>query len=208
MIRDFTVPSGNPEALGDLLVRQLLQVAKDDGRAQRRGQRFERLPQHGAQVLVLRDGVRPAIAGGRLQLAGVDVARDRLALLPHAAVVIDAEIPADADDPGLKVRAAIERGERLEDLQEDILREIFGLVVLADELVGDVEDLAPVLPDDRLPRDLVAAQALLDQAVRRVAGCAAAESADMRLYRDILHAFVPDAPAEPSRSDQDRQIEP
>ena len=57
--------------------------------------------------------------------------------------------------------------ERLEDLQEDILREILGLVVLADELVGDVEDLAPVLPDDRLPRDLVAAQALLDQAVGR-----------------------------------------
>jgi diaminopimelate decarboxylase len=28
----------------------------------------------------------------------------------------------------------------------------------------------------------------------------------MRLYRDILHAFAPDVPAEPSRSDQDRQI--
>ena len=88
------------------------------------------------------------------------------ALLSHAPVVVDAEIPADADDPRLKVRATVERGERLEDLQEDILGEIFGLVVLADELVGDVEDLAPVLPDDRLPRGLVAAQALLDQAVR------------------------------------------
>ena len=41
--------------------------------------------------------------------------------------------------------------ERLEDLQEDVLRQIFGLVVLADELVGDVEDLAPVLPDDQSP---------------------------------------------------------
>ena len=55
--------------------------------------------------------------------------------------------------------------ERLEDLEEDVLREVFGLVVPADELVGDVEDLAPVLPDDRLPRGLVAAQAALDQAV-------------------------------------------
>ena len=79
--------------------------------------------------------------------------------------------------------------QRLEDLQEDVLGQIFGLVVLADELVGDVEDLPPVLADDRLPRDLIAAEALLDQAVGR-GGCAAAESADMRLYRDILHAFV------------------
>jgi hypothetical protein len=38
--------------------------------------------------------------------------------------------------------------QRLEDLEEDVLSEIFGLVVLADELVGDVEHLAPVLPDD------------------------------------------------------------
>jgi hypothetical protein len=57
--------------------------------------------------------------------------------------------------------------QRLEDLQEDVLREIFGLVVLADELVRDVEDLAPVLAHDLLPCELIAGQALLDEAVRR-----------------------------------------
>ena len=36
-------------------------------------------------------------------------------------------------------------------------------VVRADELVGDVEDLAPVLTDDQLPGELVAAQAPLDE---------------------------------------------
>ena len=55
--------------------------------------------------------------------------------------------------------------QRLEDLQEDVLGEILGLVVLADELVGDVEDLAPVLPDDGFPGHLIAAEALLDQRV-------------------------------------------
>ena len=57
--------------------------------------------------------------------------------------------------------------ERLEDLEEDVLREVFGFFVLADELVRDVEHLAPVLPDDLLPRDLVALETLLDQAVGR-----------------------------------------
>ena len=71
--------------------------------------------------------------------------------------MIDAQVAADADQPGLEIGAAIERVERLEDLQEDVLRQILGLVVLADELVRDVEDLAPVLADDLLPRGLIAA---------------------------------------------------
>jgi hypothetical protein len=81
--------------------------------------------------------------------------------------VVDAQIPADADDPRLEIGAAIERAQRLEDLEEDVLREIFRLVVLADELVGDVEHFPPVLADDLLPCLLIAAQTLLDQGVRR-----------------------------------------
>ena len=103
----------------------------------------------------------------RRQVARIDVAIDRLALLADAAVVIDAEVAADADQPGLEVGAAVERVERLEDLEEDVLRQILGLVVLADELVGDVEHLAPVLADDLLPRLLIAGQAALDQLVDR-----------------------------------------
>src|SRR5713101_8084402 len=94
-------PLGQPEAIRNLLVRQLLQVAQHDGGAQRDRQRFERFAELGAQVLVL--GLRVGPAGGRrrLQVVRVDVARDRLPLLPHAPVVIDAEVAADADDPGL-----------------------------------------------------------------------------------------------------------
>ena len=58
--------------------------------------------------------------------------------------------------------------ERLENLEEDVLRQILGLVVLADELVGDVEDLAPVLADDLLPGELIALQAALNQRLDRV----------------------------------------
>ena len=81
--------------------------------------------------------------------------------------MIDAQVAADADDPGLEVRPTVERIERLEDLEKDVLREVFRLVMLADELVRDVEDLPPVLADDSLPRSLVAGQALFDEAVGR-----------------------------------------
>ena len=79
--------------------------------------------------------------------------------------MIDAQVAADADQPGLEVRAAIERVERLEQLQEDVLRQVLGLVVTADELVRDVENLPPVLADDRFPRGLIAAQTALDDLV-------------------------------------------
>jgi hypothetical protein len=78
------------------------------GRPQRERQRLERLAQLRPQVLVLGLRVRPALVRRRLQLARVDVAGDRLPLLPHAAVVIDAEVAADADDPRLEVRAPVE----------------------------------------------------------------------------------------------------
>jgi hypothetical protein len=110
----------------------------------------------------------PDLSRHRRELVGVDITVDRLALLANAAIVIDAQIAADADQPRLKIRAPIERVERLKNLQEDVLREIFGFVVLADELVRDVENLAPVLADDLLPGDLIAVQAPFDERLDRV----------------------------------------
>jgi hypothetical protein len=79
--------------------------------------------------------------------------------------VVDAQVAADADQPGLEVGAAVEGVERLEQLEEDVLRQVLGLVVLADELVGDVEHAPAMLLDDRFPRLLVAGQAALDQLI-------------------------------------------
>ena len=52
----------------------------------------------------------------------------------------------------------------------DFSTAVSGLVVLADELVGDVEHLAPVLADDLFPRELIALQAALNQRLDRVSG--------------------------------------
>ena len=101
--------------------------------------------------------------------------------------MIDAEVAADADEPGLEVRAPIERVQRLEDLEEDVLRQVLGLVVPADELVGQVEDLAPVLADDLIPRHLIAGEAALDERVGTSAGGVTLASAGHR-WRDVAQA--------------------
>jgi hypothetical protein len=84
--------------------------------------------------------------------------------------VVDAQVAADADQPGLEVGAAVEGIERLVQLQENVLREVFGLVVAADELIGDVEHPAPVRADNRLPRRLIAIKTALNDFVHRLRG--------------------------------------
>src|SRR4051812_28602843 len=103
---------------------------------------------------------------------------DRLPLLADPPVMVDAEVPADADQPRLEIRPPVERVERLVDLEEDLLRQILGLLVPPDELVRGVEHLAPVLTDDELPRGLVASEA------------AANERLDRRTRRRRLHGGI------------------
>src|SRR5688500_7194377 len=158
---------GQLQLVRDFLVRELLQIPQHHGGAERGGQLGQRLAQQLAQVRMLGERVRAALLRVRRQLRRVDVARHRLAFLADAAVVIDAEVPADADQPRLEIRAAIERLQRLENLDEDVLREIFRLVMLADELVGEVVHLAPVLPDDQVPGLLIAGKTPLDQQIGR-----------------------------------------
>jgi hypothetical protein len=143
-----------------------MRVTQQHRRPQRRRQLVEREPQERPLVLTFDARQGPGLGlGGGPHLARVDVARDRLAFLADAAVVVDAQIAADADQPGLEVRPPVERVQRLEDLDEDVLRQVLGLVVLAGELVGDVEDLAPVLPDHLAPGILIPRQAPLDERV-------------------------------------------
>jgi hypothetical protein len=103
----------------------------------------------------------------RRELVRIDAAIDGLALFADAAVIVDAEIAADADQPRLKIRPPVERIERLEDLQENILREILGFVMASHELVCDVEHLAPVLTDDAVPGSLIAVQTFVNQGFDR-----------------------------------------
>src|SRR5690606_13801587 len=156
---------GNLQPRGNLEVRKILQVAQHDGLPQRWRQFAERGADQLAHVALLELAVRTAFACLRRQRRGVHVAGHRLAFLAAAPVVVDAEVAADADEPGLEVGAPIEGMERLEDAQKDVLREVFGLVMTPDEFVGDIEDFPPVQSNDPGPGLLIASQAALDQLV-------------------------------------------
>src|SRR5690606_13290068 len=108
---------------------------------------------------------RGALTRDGRQLGGIHVTRHGGALLPDRPAVVDTEVAADAAEPGLKVGAPVEGVQRLEDLDEDVLGQILGFVVTADELVRDVEHLAAVRTHDLFPRGLVTGQTPRDQGI-------------------------------------------
>ena len=119
-----------------------------------------------ATIGCLMDLYRQATAvGGTLKLSGVQKrvetmltmtgAQNFLQMHPDEATAIKsfgAEIAADAHQPRLEVGAAVESIERLVQLEEDVLRQILGLIVPPHELVRDIEHLAAVQSDNGLPR--------------------------------------------------------
>ena len=157
LILDFTVPSAIPSCCGDFLVRQLVDVPQQHRRAQRRRQRPaapRAAARCGPAVSTRACGLGPGASA--CTVAASTSRAKTCAIAPAAAIAIDAEIAADADEPGLKVRAAIERAERSEHLQENLLRQIFRFVVGAHEAIRHVEHLAPVRLDDGVPCGLIA----------------------------------------------------
>ena len=82
------------------------------------------------------------------------------ALLPPAAVVVDRVVPGERHQPGAEgpVRLAV-LVERLVHLDEDLLRQVLGLVRLSREAIGEAEDFPRVGADELPPGSFVAATA-------------------------------------------------
>ncbi len=154
-----------PEARGDLLVRQALDVAKQNRQSQCLSECEHSLSQELAAVKPLQ--TRKGVQSFRLEeeCGRVDVAVDELPFPTYASVVVDAKVATDANQPRLKVRSAIERGEGLVDLEKDILGQILRFVVFTDEGVRDIEDATSVSLDNSVPRGLVTAQARVNQLI-------------------------------------------
>ena len=72
--------------------------------------------------------------------------------------MIDAGIHDDTVEPGRELGVLPKAVERSVDLEEDLLGDVLGVVVVAGELVGDAIDHGPMLLDERLKGGRVAAR--------------------------------------------------
>src|SRR5262245_13039046 len=154
---------GQPQALGHLLIAEALQIPEHDGLTELLRKAVETAPQEAAPVAILEAALRVAARRGRGLVEGQEVVHQHLLLPLAGPIAVDAVVPGHAAEPGGEVGVAMELVEAAEDLQEDLLREILCLVVLAGELVGDVEDLTPVARQDLVPRRVFLPKAALDE---------------------------------------------
>lgn len=151
---------------GDLAIGEVLDVAHQDSGPEGVRQSEHSPAKQVSSVAPVQTRERVWTRGDRREIGGVDMTIDRFTLSPDAPVVVDAQVPTNADEPRLKVRALVERVQGSEDLQEDLLTEVFRLIVSADELVGNVEDASPVLLDDGVPRRLISTKTRLNELIR------------------------------------------
>ena len=86
-----------------------------------------------------------------------------LALL--APVAVDAEVSGKREDPGDQREAAVVAVEVLEDLQEDLLRQLLGVLPLQGEVVGDGVDLLAEAVHQLPPGVVFALAAAIDEAL-------------------------------------------
>src|SRR6202008_3396022 len=75
----------------------------------------------------------------------------------------DAEVAGHDRQPGREVGVAVEVLEAAEDLEEDLLGQVFRVVMPPLELVADMKHIPLVAGDDELPGGIVLLQASLDQ---------------------------------------------
>jgi hypothetical protein len=140
-MRLLTVPSGRPGDLADLLVAQLFHVAQHEALAEARLELAKM-----ARCTMCSTCLPAIISSGRsicptlacracpsgTRSDGLELVL--LARVPHAQVLaaVLAEVDRDSVDPRRELRLAAERADRLEDLDEDLLREVLRLGAVAD----------------------------------------------------------------------------
>jgi len=107
--------------------------------------------------------VRAAAGGGGSEVEGHEVLDQHFLLALAGPVVVDAEIPGHAGEPGREVGVAIELLEAAEDLEKDLLGQVLRVVMPPRELVADMKHLPLVAADDELPGGVVLLEAPLDQ---------------------------------------------
>jgi hypothetical protein len=81
------------------------------------------------------------------------------------AQAVDAAVAREAEQPGEEGLAVLEAVEPGVDAEEDLLRGVPGLFAFAQEVQRHAEDPPLILPDERLPGEVVALATAFDQGV-------------------------------------------
>ena len=134
--------------VGDLLIAEALDVTQHDGRAEVRRQRRE-----GTLDVVVegRVGVRRVGSHRGAGQPGGALVGERIEADPLlAAGLVEEEVRGDAVQPALEGAGRVRR-QRAEHADEDLLREVLGVVGVAGQPVGEAVDPGGVLRDDLVP---------------------------------------------------------
>ena len=151
----------------NLFVAQAFDLAQHDDGPLIERQTIERAVDPRRHFLAGEQPVRQHFAG-RFQLAAlfdVQVERHLLRAVPAVppALAVARLVDDDAEDPGLERRLAAEGRQRPEHAQEDLLRDLQGLVPVAQQVVGQGVDHALVRGDQLRAGGLVGRHAALHE---------------------------------------------
>ncbi len=146
-------PDRHPLRERDFLVAQSVHLTQDQRRALVERQCQERRRQARRQFAAAEHPIRLVGGAGRRQVAvllDVLIERDlrRAEAPPPPALPVARLVDDDAIDPGLQRRLAAESRQHPEDLQEDVLRQVEGVVVVGEQVERQLIDHPLVLGDE------------------------------------------------------------
>ena len=128
---------GNPKPFADLFVGQLEEEPEPDDFAKLGRKTVERRQQIGPRLPLFEDavGAQPRTPGRVFERG---VLRDQSPpLTDPRSVVVDAVVAGDRVQPNGEVSARIEAVELVKDSNDDLLRQLFGVLVAAGKAVGE-----------------------------------------------------------------------
>jgi len=181
--------NGDAEREGDLLVAEAVDFAQDNGRPLVERQVIQRMLKPlrqfflGEQTVRCRFPTRPEFAMG----GNVLIERHLIGAVtpPPESVPVACLVHRDPVNPGAKARLAAESVNGAEHAEEDFLRKIQRLVVIAEQVHRQLDDHSLVLADQLGTGRFLAYGTPLDK--RRLAAPDVAPTGNARLFHGELH---------------------
>lgn len=140
---------GDPEALTDLLIGQLLKEPELHHFPELGGKAVERSKQAGPRLALLQQAVRAEKCVARRPLEGRFLGEEPLTFADLRPVVVDAVVAGNRVEPHGEVCPRIETVQLPVDPDNDLLGQFFGFLVTAGKAIREREK-SPAMPADQV----------------------------------------------------------